>query len=74
MTGKLSRFTDAHDTLWLDNPVPDAYEFKMQEGACFDPDSDLRSPSEDRGVSSDDDYSYAYYDVDVDDDGFFCPA
>lgn len=41
MTGRVSRFKEAFETVWLNNVVPDVYEFKMQEGACFDRSSDV---------------------------------
>ncbi|CAM9422628.1 unnamed protein product [Ascophyllum nodosum] len=71
MTGSLARFTDSFDNLWVDNDIPDVFEFKMQEGACFDADSDLSSPNEAYGEIFNEDYSYTY-DADFDDDGFFC--
>lgn len=63
ITGRQSRFRDAVNTLWVENVVPDVYEFKMQRGSCMDPESDMDAPAE-----YFDDYSYAFeYD-----EGFFC--
>lgn len=68
MTGRVSRFKEAFETVWSNNIVPDVYEFKMQEGACFDRNSDV-----DGSV----DYSSGFFSYSFDDEntsGVYCNA
>ncbi|CAM9199692.1 unnamed protein product, partial [Hapterophycus canaliculatus] len=70
MFGRVSRFKDSFNTLWIGNSVPEVHEFKVEEGSCFDPDSDM---DYDTSMSVDGSgFSYAYvYDYQYA-EGFFC--
>eukprot|EP00903_Cladosiphon_okamuranus_P017823 g16402.t1 len=62
--GLTSRFVDSTNILWVENDMPDQHEFQVEDGSCFDPDSDVDAPLDDAG------YSYAFvYDFP---EGFFC--
>ncbi|CAM9950650.1 unnamed protein product [Scytosiphon promiscuus] len=61
--GRVSRFKDSLNTLWIGNSVPDVHEFKVEEGSCFDPESDM---DYDQGSSFSYNFDYEY------EEGFFC--
>lgn len=71
--GKLSRFKDAINTLWVHNVVNDLHEFQIEEGSCFDPDSDMDAAELEEGYYG---HSYSYnFQFDYDEyseEGFFC--
>lgn len=52
------------NTLWRRNDIPDEHEFLVEDGSCFDPDSDMDAPADEEG------YSYAF--VQDYPEGFFC--
>lgn len=52
------------NTLWIANDIPEEHQFLVEDGSCFDPDSDMDAPADEGGYSYAFEYAYP--------DGFFC--
>lgn len=66
----MSRFKDSFNTLWIDNSVPAVHEFKLEEGSCFNPDSDMDYDTSMSADGAGPSYSYMLdYEYE---EGFFC--
>lgn len=75
--GRVSRFKDSFNSRWAGNFIEDdMHYYKLQDGSCFDPESDIEEPEgfeyDAPDVAAEEDHSFSFDFMDSTGDGFFC--